>query len=217
MWMTFSCLFMSVENSPFLPLSCFPSQSSSYRKAAFWCYLLVPAVNFFSLSISFFWFFLVTLSPGRFIHPSSCAELFPFLITHCSDAPHLILLTRPNAHASGNSALKTPFSVLIQCPGWLPRPSLLYGGSTCRKCDGSFGTAWAFSLRKYLKLWNACQRCTWNSANLKKITGCPLASLRLLCQGSPEKQHSMAVFSKSSLQDCPRSDATSSCHMPSLL
>lgn len=54
MWMTFSCLFMSVENSPFLPLSCFPSKSSSYWKVAFWCYLLVPAVIFFSLSISFF-------------------------------------------------------------------------------------------------------------------------------------------------------------------
>lgn len=139
--MTFSCLFMSVENSPFLPLSCFPSKSSSYQKVAFWYCLLVPAVIFFSLSISFFLFFPVTLSSGCFIHPTSCAELFPFLITRCSDAPHLILLTQPNAYASGNSALKTQFSILIQCPGWLPRPSLLHGGSTCRKCYGSFGTA----------------------------------------------------------------------------
>lgn len=170
MWMTFSCLFMSIENSPFLLLSCFPSKFSSYRKVAFWCYLLVPAVTFFFSAFLFPFsdFFLLLLSPGCFIHPSCCAELFPFLITYSSDAPHLILLTQPNAYASGNSALKTQFSLLIQCPGWLPRPSSLYGGSTCRKCYRSFGTAWAFSLRKYLKLWNACWWCTWNSANLKK-------------------------------------------------
>lgn len=53
--------FLLVENSPFLPLSCFPSKFSSNWKVAFWHYFLVPEVIFFSLSISFLWFFLCAL------------------------------------------------------------------------------------------------------------------------------------------------------------
>lgn len=85
--------FLPVENSPFLPLSCFPSKFSSNWKVAFWHYFLVPEVIFF-LPFYFHSLFFSCCS-GCFIHPASCAELFPFPITPSSDAPGPTLLTQP--------------------------------------------------------------------------------------------------------------------------
>lgn len=133
--------FPAVELSPFLPLSCLPSKFSSNWKVAFWHYFLVPEVFFFFYFLSLFF----SWCSGCFIHPGSCAELFPFLITPRSNI----------VNPACPTLQETQFSLQTQCPGCLPSPSLLCGRSTCRKCWGSFGTAWALSWRKYPKLWNA--------------------------------------------------------------
>lgn len=86
--------FLPVENSPFLPLSCFPSKFSSNWKVAFWRYFLIPEVIFFFLPF-YFLSLLFSWCSGCFIHPGSCAELFPFPITPSSDAPGPTLLTQP--------------------------------------------------------------------------------------------------------------------------
>lgn len=153
--------FLPVENSPILPLSCFPSKFSSNWKVVFWHYFLVPEVNFFLpfyfLSLFFSW------CSGCFIHPGSCAELFPFPITPSSDAPGPTLLTQPVPRSRKLHSLSR-FSALAAYPA----PHYSVAGARAGNVVDLWGLPEHFPEENIPSYEMPRQGCSWNRADLKK-------------------------------------------------